>query len=206
MPTGIVNADQLNTIFLNTLEVMGVIAWFLIGLGIAGFIAFYFLFNINVQIWELVGSSKMPRFVKKARAKIITKDGKSSLWVFGFKDKVKPPEDNEYMLAKNGKLLAMIKEGGTLTPFTITANPGHMVIGDHDKKFWYAQARENIVKKYSEVSWWKQNAPYVMFVMGMFVLGWMFYVQLKFINGNLAETTSTARSLAQAIQGGIKAP
>jgi len=192
--------------FTGTLQVFGIIFWTLLGVALVIVAWWWVTFNIPIHIYEVVGKEQVLRFLKKTRARIKEKDGVMKMKVWGVKEDYQPPQSEQYMLGKRGKLLNLKKDGTDFAPFQMTANPGNIVVQDHDMRLWHSMTRINNVKKYTEQSWFQKYGTYITFIGGMLILGWMFYIQLKFINGNLQETTSAASRLADAMKAGVGAP
>ena len=199
------NSTQWESYFGNTFTFFAMAFWLLL----IGGILFYFWrvssFNTSANIYDLI-DGKVLRFVRKARCKIEQKDGVSKLRIFGIKQSQEAPSSDYYMLTTKGKILNLLKDGSDFKPFKISPNPGVITISDHDVRFWMSQTVGQIVKKYTELSFFQKYGTYIVFVFGMLVLGWMYYMMLKYINTNLSETTSAAKALAEAIKTKVAGP
>lgn len=190
----------------DTLYALGILFWTLLGVGVVVVFYFFMTFNIPTHIYEVIGKEQVLRFLRKTRSRIKTKDNVSKLKIWGIKPDFEPPQSEHYMLGRKGKLLNMLKDGTDFRPFTMTSNPGNIVVQDHDIRFWTSQRQGDVVEKYLDQSFFQKYGHYMAFIFGMLILGWMFYVQLKFIQGNLAETTSAASKLAEAMRGTLGGP
>lgn len=193
-------------VFSSSLYLIGIVFWTLLGIAGVLVVYYYFSFNIPTHIYEIIGKNQTLKFLRKTRSRIFTKDNVSHFKIFGVKQKLVPPQSEDYMIGKKGKLLNIIKDGTDYRFLNITSNPGHILIQDHDMRFWHTQQRVDIIKKYTELTFFQKYGAYLVFIFGILVLGWMYYIQLKYINGNLAETTSAANKLAEAIGKNLRPP
>lgn len=200
------NSADWMTYIADTLYWAGFLFWIILGIALILIFWYFISFNIKIHIYEVVGKNQTLKFLRTGRGKLNTKKGVSKLRIGGFKSFFEPPQSEYYMLGRKGKLLNMLKDGTDLRPFQMSCNPGHITIQDHDIRFWASQSMGEVISKYSEPSFFQKYGHYMVFFFGLLVLGWMFYIQLKYINNNLTETTSAARSLAEAIKGNLKAP
>ena len=185
-----------------------VLAFIFMGLVFIGVIVFSFwmgMYNTKINIYDLI-DGKVLRFLRKGRARIQVNDGVSKLRIWGIKMSQEAPSSDYYMLTTKGKVLNLLKDGQDFKPFKISPNPGVISISDHDIRFWQSQTVGAIVKKYTELSFFQKYGAYLVFVFGMLVLGWMYYMMLKYINTDLQQTTEAASALSKAIQSKLGAP
>jgi hypothetical protein len=184
-----------------TMYGLGLAFWTLLGVGVIIFCWYLFTFNIPTHIYEVVGKDQVLRFIRKTRAKVTEKDGASIMKIFGIKGDHHPPQSEHYMLGRKGKLLNLKKDGTDIAPFQMTVNPGHIIVQDHDMRMWHVLNRGEIVKKYTELSFFQKYGGYMVFVFGLLVLGWLYYIQLTFIQGNLDQTIGSVNKIAEIMKG-----
>tara|TARA_Y100000310_G_scaffold43010_1_gene40162 strand:+ start:5015 stop:5659 length:645 start_codon:yes stop_codon:yes gene_type:complete len=193
--------------FAGTLTFLGYTFWVLIGLGIMWFFWYTSKYNIKVHMYDAVGDkNKMLRFLGKRRATIQVKEGVSKMKMFLSKQSFEAPSPEDYLLSAKGKILNLLKEGTQLKPLRISINPGHATVSEQDVKFWASQTMNVIAKKYTELNWFQKYGAYAVFIFGMLVLGWMFYVMLGLVDDNLAKVMSVADKVATATGQKIAGP
>ncbi len=190
----------------NTLYWFGIIFWFLLGIGVVVVFWFIITFNIPTHVYEVVGKQQMLRFLRKTRSKVVSKDDVLKLKVFGIKDEFEPPQSEDYMLSKRGKLLNLKKDGTDFTPFVMTSNPGHITIQDHDKRFWLSQTVGQTVKKYTEITFFQKYGAYMALIFGMLVLGWMFYIMITTVGADVDRNLAIAEKVAEYTKKSIAGP
>lgn len=194
------NSAQWYLYFSDTFYWLGIMFWFLLGLGIVFLFWYIITFNIPTHVYELVGKEKMLRFLRKTRARLKTKDQVTFMQIFGVKQKFPPPRPEDYQLSRKGKLLNVLKEGAEFRPFVISPNPGHITIQDMDNRFWLMQTIRDESKKYTEQSFMQKYGHYMAFIFGLLVLGWMYYVLIQQIGADIDKNLAISQQVADAMK------
>lgn len=195
-------ADAISNLFL----ILGWVFWIGIFVGIVWYFVYVGAFNIKVHIYDLVGDKQMLRFVRKAKAKIVTKNGVSKLQLFMIKQQQEPPKGDYYTLCARGKMLNLLKDGVDYKPFKLSANPGTVSVADHDIRFWMTQSVGTIVKKYTEQSFFQKYGTYIVFIFGLLVLGWMYYILMGHVSAQVNQQLSIAQKVAEYTAQNLQGP
>ena len=200
------NTDSYIAYIANTLWWFGIIFWVLLVLAVLWFFWYMITFNIPTHVYETVGEKHILRFLRKTRSKIYEKNGVAFLKVFGMKNKFEPPQSDDYQLGRKGKLLNMIKEGMDFKPFRMSVNPGHITIQQNDVRFWAAQAMKDETIKYTELSFFQKYGAYMVFVFGMLILGWMFYIMITTVGADVDKNLAISEKMADIMKSKMAGP
>ena len=200
------NTTQYMTYLTDALWWLGIAFWTLLGVGVVFFFYYWITFAIPIHVYEIIGSEKVPRFIRRTKGKITNKDGVTKLKISGIKGDFPPPKSTDYQLGRKGKLLNLIKEANEFKPFQISANPGHMVIQDFDIRFWTAQSMGEQTKKYIEPSFMQKYGAYMVFIFGLLVLGWMFFIMIETIGADVDKNLAIAQTVADAMKSQVAGP
>ena len=190
----------------DTLWWFGIIFWVVLVIGILIFFWYLITFNIPTHVYETVGDKHILRFLRRTRSKIFSKNGALFLKVYGVKANFEPPQSDDYQLGRKGKLLNLIKEGIDFKPFRMSVNPGHITIQQNDVRFWAAQAMKDETIKYSELSFFQKYGAYMVFIFGMLILGWMFYIMITTVGADVDKNLAIAEKVADTMKSKIAGP
>ena len=199
-----INSTQWADIFATMMFWIGIIFWLVITAAIIWYFFYMSKFNIPIHIYDVVGSEKTLRFIRKGKERVNTKDNVSKLFIFGIKQSQEAPSNEYYQLSTKGRLINLLRDGTEYKPFKISANPGTISISDHHVRFWMTKSVNSLVKKYTELSFFQKYGTYIVFIFGMLVLGWMYYILIDKISGEVDKQLQLASQLNDVITSRLK--
>ena len=191
--------------FTTTLYWIGIFFFVVLFVAIIWYFLYLGAFNIPLRMYDNING--VPRFLKNGKGRVVKgSDGVSKFKIFGFKGDASPPPDEFFQLSRKGRYLNLIKQGDTWSPFKVSVNPGHATLHDYDVRYWMSQSVGNIVRKYTELSFFQKYGTYIIFIFGILVLGWMYYILISQIGRHVDQEISIMEKVSQFTQGKIAGP